>query len=526
MKTDFSRVMELLAARYGDAEAIVNVERDRRYTFSEYHKLTNRVANMMRNALGLKAGDVAVAMVDNDNLTLVHFPTVFKQEATIAFMNFRDSEAEHMWQIDFVRPKVVFIENKLVPLYHQRLVERTCTIVAMDPLTDAERRPGVLDFWELVEAADDANPGVELDIHEHFAVMRFTGGTTGNGKCAQYSIDNFMATRDAAIACRDFDVGRHAKFLLFTPISHGALLTFWPNFMSGGSTYTLNLPDLDLWAEVVERESITHAFLVPTLLYRLADAEAGKKRNLSSLVTVLYGAAPMAPARLSQLIEQFGAIFIQAYGATETIQFATTLDKKDHVITDEAGVARLASAGRATPGAELYIADDEGKPLPAYQVGEIRLRTRSTIRGYYKNPEASAKEFQNGFWLSGDLGYLDDRGYLFIVDRKKDMIISGGFNVYAVEVEAALCEHEAVSAAAVVGIPHAEWGESVHAEVILRPGAQVDPAALIEFAKVKLSYKAPKTINVVQELPLSAVGKVLRRKVREKYWANKMRAIN
>lgn len=526
MKTDFSRVMELLAARFGDGEAIVNVERGRRYTFAAFHKLTNRVANMMRNSLGLKKGDIAVAMVDNDNLTLVHFPTVFKQEATIAFMNFRDSEAEHMWQIDFVQPKVVFVENKLVPVYHQRLVERNCTIVAMDRLTEAERLPGVLDFWELVDAADESNPGIELDIHEHVAVLRFTGGTTGNGKCAQYSIDNFMATRDAAIACRDFDVGPHARFLLFTPISHGALLTFWPNFMAGGSTYTLNLPDLEVWSEVVESESITHAFMVPTLLYRLADADAGKKRNLSSLITILYGAAPMAPARLSQLIEQFGAIFIQAYGATETIQYATTLDKKDHVITDDAGVVRLASAGRATPGAELYIADDDGKPLPANQVGEIRLRTRATIRGYFKNPDATAKEFQNGFWLSGDLGYLDDRGYLFIVDRKKDMIISGGFNVYAVEVESVLCEHEAVSAAAVVGIPHPEWGEAVHAEVVLRPGAKVDAATLIGFAKGKLGYKAPKSIDIVQELPLSAVGKVLRRKVRDKYWANKPRAIN
>ncbi|HWU26207.1 MAG TPA: AMP-binding protein [Rhizomicrobium sp.] len=525
MKMDFSRVMELLAKRYGDGEAIVNVERDRRYSFKAYHLLTNRIANMMRGALGLKKDDVAIAMVDNDNLTLLHFPTIFKQEAAIAFTNFRDSFAEHMWQVDFIKPRVVFVENRLLETHYQALRERNCTIVAMDPLEPQERLPGVLSFWELLETAEDTNPGIELDIHNHMAVFRFTGGTTGNGKCAQYCIDHFMGTRDAANACRDFDAGTDSKLLLFTPISHGGLLQFWPTFLAGGATYTLNMPDLEQWAEVVEKESITHAFLVPTLLYRLADGRSSERHNLSSLQLIIYGAAPMAPARLTQLIEQFGPIFMQAYGSTETIQFVTVLEKADHVIHSDSARARLASAGRIVPGTELYIADDEGRPVPPNSVGEIRLRSRATISGYYNNPEATAKEFENGFWLSGDLGYLDDDGYVFIVDRKKDMIITGGFNVYAVEVEAALTEHQAVSAAAVVGIPHADWGEAVHAEVTLRPGATLTAEELIDFAKKRLSYKAPKTVSIVSELPVSAVGKVLRRKVREKYWVGKTRAI-
>jgi len=523
---DFSRVMELLSTRYGEAEAIVNVERNRRYSFEAYHRLTNKIANMMRGALALKQGDVALAIADNDNLTLLHFPTVFKQEATIAFTNSRESLTEHILQVDFVQPRVVFLENRLLATYYQALVERNCTIVSMDPLGAQERPRDVLSFWELVEAADDANPGVELDVHNHIAVMRFTGGTTGKGKCAQYCIDHFMATRDAALACRDFAVGVDARFLLNTPISHGALLMFWPTFMAGGCTYTLNMPDLGVWADIVERESITHGFLVPTLLYRLADGNADHRRNLSSLRVIVYGAAPMAPARLSQLIEQFGAVFMQTYGATETIQFVTVLEKEDHLVNSASALKRLASAGRIVPGAEVYVADDEGKPLPIGTVGEIRLRTRATISGYYKNPEATAKEFVNGFWLSGDLGYLDEEGYLFIVDRKKDMIISGGFNVYAVEVEAVLTEHPAVSTAAVVGVPHPEWGEAVHAEVVLRPGASVSPGDIIEFAKKRLSYKAPKTLSIVLELPVSPAGKVLRRQVREKYWVGRARAVN
>jgi fatty-acyl-CoA synthase len=479
----------------------------------------------MRGPLGLKKGDVAVAIVDNDNLTLLHFPTVFKQEATIAFANFRESLGEHMWQVDLTRPRVVFVENRLLETHYEALKERGCIMVAMDPLRDEERLAGVVDFWNLVESASDANPAIELDMHDHIAVLRFTGGTTGNGKCAQYCIDHFMATRDAANASRDFDVGVGAKFLLFTPISHGALLMFWPAFLAGAATYTLNVPDLETWGETVGRESITHVFMVPTLLYRLADNNAYKRHNFSSLKVIVYGAAPMAPARLTQLIEQFGPIFMQAYGATETIQFVTTLDKADHVANSDEAAARLASAGRVVPGCEVYIADDNGAPVPSGKVGEIRMRSRATISGYFGNPEASANEFQNGFWLSGDLGYFDDQGYLFIVDRKKDMIISGGFNVYAVEVEGVLTEHDAVSAAAVVGVPHSDWGEAVHAEVVLRPGASVTPDELIAFAKQRLNYKAPKTVTIVAELPLSSVGKVLRRKVREKYWAGHTRNV-
>jgi len=189
-------------------------------------------------------------------------------------------------------------------------------------------------------------------------------------------------------------------------------------------------------------------------------------------------------------------------------------------------VKRLASAGRIAPGVEVVIAGDDGQPLPVGATGEICLRARATISGYYQNPEGTAAEFTNGFWKSGDLGYVDEGGYLFIVDRKKDMIITGGFNVYAVEVEAALSEHPAVLMCAVVGVPHPDWGEAVHAEVILRQDVTISADGLIDHVKARLgSYKAPKTIKFVDELPLSAVGKVLRRQVKERYWGGQDRRV-
>ncbi len=524
MKTNFSRVMATMALRYKDNTAIVNVERDRRYTYAEYHRLTNRIAHAARHALGLRAGDRALLILENDNLSLLHFPAIYKQEATFVFSNLRDSPEEHARQIDHVKPNVVFIETRLVPQYRQLLAARGCRVVAMDRSPDLP--PDVPCFWDLVEAASDADNDVELDVHEHVAILRFTGGTTALGKCAMYSIDQFLGMRDSFYLTTDLAYDEDTKYLLLTPMSHFSLMPFMAAFFGGGATYTLNAPDLVQWCETVQSERITQSALVPTLLYRLLDMNSGDTYDLTSLRTLLYGAAPIAPAAVERLVGAFGPIFVQLYGASETILFVSILRKREHRWDTEQARARLASAGRISAGVELVIADGDGTPLPPGKTGEIWLRTRATINGYYGNPEATAAEFQNGYWKSGDVGFVDEGGYLFIVDRKKDMIITGGFNVYAIEVESALVEHPAVLMSAVVGVPHADWGEAVHAEVILRDGVSVSAEELIAHAKQRLgSYKAPKSIRFVPELPLSPVGKVLRRHVRQRYWEGRDRMI-
>jgi fatty-acyl-CoA synthase len=524
MRTNYCRVMATMALRYRNNIALVNVERQRRYTYPEYHRLTNRIANMVRDTLGLRRGDTALLILDNDSLSLLHFPTIYKQEATFAFSNIRDSVEEHAWQIRHVRPKAVFIESRMLDAYHRLLREEGCAIVAMD------RVPGlpadVHCFWDLVEAASDGDNDAELDTQSDVPVLRFTGGTTGRGKCAMYTIDNWAALRDSAYIQPDFDFNESTRYLAVTPLSHAGLIPFLQAFYTGGATYTLNGPDLNAWCEVVQSERITHALLVPTLLYRLLDLNSSGRYDLSSLSNLTYGAAPMAPAAVERLIERFGPIFIQVYGATESLTYVSALNKRDHDVSTEAARQRLASAGRVAAGMEIMIADDNGHSLPPGQTGEIWLRSQGTVKGYYANPEGTASEFANGFWKSGDLGYLDEDGYLFIVDRKKDMIITGGFNVYAIEVEAALSEHPAVLMSAVVGVPHAEWGEAVHAEVILGENKMALSEDLIAHVKAKIGYKAPKTIRFVSELPLSPVGKVLRRLVRQPYWEGRDRMVS
>ena len=529
MKHRFGRMMQMLALEHGDKEAIVNVERNRRYTYAEFHQLTNRIANALRLTLKVGKGDTFLLILENDNLSLLQFPTIYKQQGTAAMTNLRDSIDEHRWQVELVKPKVAFIETKLVDSHARMLAERGCTVVAMDPLSAAQREafPEVLYFGELVLAASAEESPVELDQREDIVMLRFTGGTTGRGKCAMYTMDSWFACRDSIFAHPDLGFDATARLLHVAPLSHGSQIFFYPTLFSGGTNVTMNVLDLEEFRRIVEVEGITHSFLVPTALYRLLELQRANPRSIASLRTLIYGAAPMSPSRLADLVECFGQVFAQAYAATEAPVMISILDKAEHRDDNEQSIKRLSSAGRVTPSVEVFVTDSEGRPVPTGTTGEIRIRSRAVIPGYFANAEGTAAEFVDGAWRSGDLGYLDEDGYLYIVDRLKDMIISGGFNVYAVEVEAALASHPAVMNSAVVGIPHVEWGEAVHAEVQLRSGANVTSEELIAHVKNKIgSYKAPKSISFIEQLPVSAVGKVLRRRVREKYWQNQSRNVS
>jgi fatty-acyl-CoA synthase len=528
MKQCFGRMMQLMALRFGDREALVNVERNRRFSYVQYHELTNRITNAMRDDLKIVKGDTFLLILENDNMSLMQFPTIYKQEGTAALTNLRDSIEEHVWQAELVKPKAVFIESRLIESHAKVFNEMGSIVVAMDPPNEAQKGafPYVKSFWELVESASPAESTVVLEQRDHIAMLRFTGGTTGRGKCAMYGVDNWFACRDSVFINPGLDFDHDARMLHVAPLSHGTQIFFYPTFFAGGANVTMNALDLEEFRRIVEVEKITHSFLVPTALYRLLEMQRAKPREVKSLKTLIYGATPMSPSRLNELVECFGPIFVQTYAATEAPVLITMLEKADHRVDSEQAVKRLSSAGRIAAGVEVTITNDDGQPLPINTTGEIRIRSRAIIPGYFKNSQSTEAEFVDGAWRSGDLGYIDEHGFLYIVDRLKDMIISGGFNVYAVEVEAALATHPAVLMAAVVGIPHADWGEAVHAEVQLKQGQTATEEELIVHVKAHLgSYKAPKSISFIEQLPMSAVGKVLRRHVRDKYWQGQERRI-
>jgi len=522
-RVNYSRVMQGLAESFGDREAIVNLERGRRLSFRDYHIITNQIAHILNGNLNLGAGDRYVCMLQNDNLSLFHWGSAAKAYATCCHANYLDSLETHLGQIDIVKPKVAFIENDLLASHAGPLTERGIQIVVMDALV--KPYSGVLALPDLLANASTENTDIEIDDRTHVVLMRFTGGTTGDSKCAKYSIDNILGCRDSFLTLPDPDFFDGCRMLHIAPISHGSGMMLLPVLFSGGCTVTMNAPSLENWCRYIQQEKISHAFIVPTLAYRLLEMPEAREYDLSSLRTVLYGAAPMSPAKAKLLVERFGSIFTQVYGSTEHLAATLCLSKKDHIVDSETE-GRLASAGRRSTGIELSVCDDDGNPVPVGELGEFYLRSRSTCLGYEGNPEKTKEEFVNGYWKSGDIGYTDENGYCYLVDRKKDMIITGGFNVYATEVEAAVNSHPGVLMSAVVGVPHEEWGEAVHAEVILNDSVEVAESDLIAYVKEQIgSFKTPKSVLFVEELPLSVVGKVLRKDVRKKYWGGQVRSI-
>lgn len=525
MKVNFGRLMLNNAKLYADQEALVNVEKNRRYTFMELHLLTNQICNMMRDQLGLKMGDIYANLLKNENNSMFSF-WMCKGEATGFWMDYFDNFDAHLYQLDYIKPKVIFIEDEVLDQYYEALRQRNIVIVCMEKT--GANRAGVYYFWDLLEQAPTDETNVEYEYEEHTIILRFTGGTTGRGKAVMYTLSNIMSAVHQFYGYTETLVSASDRFLHVAPISHGTVFAVLPVFFRGAANITINYPELDHICAAIQQERITSTFVVPTLLYRLLDSGLEKTYDLSSLRTVIYAAAPMSPAKLEMLQKRFGNIFVQPYGSSEAFPPITILGKGEHIVKNEEDRKRISSAGRPVTGVELLIMDDHEKEVPDGEVGEVWVRASSVTQAYYRDPEQTAAEFSpNGFWKSGDMGYIDEKGYLFIVDRKKDMIISGGFNVYAAEVENAINSNPAVEQSVVIGIPHEEWGESVHAEVVLKEGMQISAKELIDYCKKTLGkYKVPKTITFVDQLTTNGLGKVARKGIREKYWKGQERLVH
>jgi fatty-acyl-CoA synthase len=280
----------------------------------------------------------------------------------------------------------------------------------------------------------------------------------------------------------------------------------------------------EVYAGVVAAEKINATFLVPTLIYALIDnAGLRRRHDLTSLEMIVYGAAPMSPDRLLEGMKIFGKVFVQLYGQTEAPQCITTLRKIDH---DETRPARLGSCGRASPFVDVKLFDSEMREVGVGEPGEICVRGPLVMDGYWKRPEANAETLKGGWLHTGDVAVKDAEGYYYIVDRTKDMIISGGFNIYPREVEDALMSHPAVASAAVIGIPDDKWGEAVKGFVVLKPGANSGVAELQAHVKDKRGAPwSPKTIDFVESIPVTGLGKIDRKALRAPYWEGRKRGV-
>jgi acyl-CoA synthetase (AMP-forming)/AMP-acid ligase II len=315
---------------------------------------------------------------------------------------------------------------------------------------------------------------------------------------------------------------------LTAPVTHASGSMILPHIARGAKIVLLSSFDVQTLLETIQKERISTLYLVPTMIVMILAYPDFKKYDLTSLKTIRYGASPISPDVLKRAIEVFGNIFVQGYGLTEGSMPLTLLLKKDHILDGtEKSLKRLGSIGREVTVGRVRIMDDEGKFLPIGQIGEIVIQSDQNMRGYWKKPEATAETLRGGWLHTRDMGYIDEDGYIYLVDRKGDMIVSGGFNIYPKEVEDVLYIHPAVLEAAVFGVPDEKWGEAVKAVVSLRQGMQATEEEIIEHCRKHLaSYKKPKSVDFIKELPKSIYGKILRRVLKEPYWQGRGRMIS
>jgi len=372
--------------------------------------------------------------------------------------------------------------------------------------------------------ADRAPSDLGLGLDALAAVFP-TGGTTGLSKGAVWTNLTWM-TMIANLHCA-LPVRKPPVHLVIAPMTHaagGVALML----MASGATQVI-LPGFDAKAvmEAIERYRVTHLFLPPTAIYMLLAHPDLGRHDYSSLDYFIYAAAPMSVEKLKEAVQAFGPVMAQTFGQAEAPMLCTCLTPADHdVLGDPAREKRLASCGRSTLLTEVAIMADDGRLLPPGEAGEIVVRGPLVMKEYYRNPEATAAASEHGWHHTSDIGYADPDGYIYIVDRKRDMIISGGFNVFPSEIEQVIWSHPAVQDCAVVGAPDEKWGEAVTACVELKPGQSVEPGELIALCRARLGpVKAPKAVEIWPALPRSAVGKVLKRKIREHFWAGRTRLV-
>ncbi len=369
-------------------------------------------------------------------------------------------------------------------------------------------------------------PLVAPDITpEDLNTIVYTGGTTGRpkGVLQPFRSGAYMTMVQMA----EWEFPEEIRFLIATPLSHAAAAVFVPTLQRGGALYAMKGFSPDGFFDMVEKHKITTSFLVPVMIYALMDHPRGKTADLSSLETLFYGASPMSPARLKEGIERWGKIFFQFFGQSEAPMVLTHLKKADHDLDKP---ERLASCGRPTPWVHIALLDDQNQPAKPGEPGEICVRGPLVMQGYHGLPEQTEETLAGGWLHTGDVGRFDEDGFLYIVDRKKDMIVTGGFNVFPREIEDVIATHPAVAQVAVIGVPEEKWGEAVKAVVVVRKGFEGTDALaheLMEMVKVaKGSVQAPKSVDFTDAIPLSALAKPDKKALRTRYWGDRARQVN
>jgi acyl-CoA synthetase (AMP-forming)/AMP-acid ligase II len=503
------------ALLYSDHEAFIYGKE--RITFAQYNTRVNRLIHAL-HSMGVKKGD-GIGILSWNCLEYTDvYGAAMKGGFIISPFNPRLQASELEYIVNYSEVKVLFVGRELIELVSQ-LRPRFSKVKNYVSLETSA--PGMISHQDLLLAHAEEEPDVQVKEEDPFLIF-YTSGTTGTPRGALYTGDrNIENTRTKAI---EIGVETGNKHIMILPLFHiGGYSHFWAFFYVGASNVIMPQRSFDPVAtlQLIQEERATDLHIVPTHLVSMLAIPNVEKYDLSSLKCIWYAASPMPTELLRRGMEKFGTIFMQGYGQSESGPEITFMPKKFHQVLHKSPEEQkvLASCGQPALGVHVRIVDEKNNDVKPYTVGEIILRSKSVMVEYWHKPNETHEVMADQWLHTGDMGYYDLKGYIYIVDRKKDLIITGGENVYPREVEEVLYKHPAVAEAAVIGIPDELWIERVHAIVVLKEGQHTTSEEMVEFCKQHLArYKAPKSVEFVVSLPKNPQGKILKRELREKYW--------
>ena len=492
------------------------------FTYSEIDAIASDVANSL-SSCGLKAGAHVAILSPNHPLVLACQYGILRAGCVWVPANYRNPPQDTVVQFAKLDVDWLFYHSSMQS-YLDGIAAEVDQLTGLVPIDAPSGGRVSLADWCATFTSGASLPKRTMD---DVMYVGSTGGTSGGGlKGVVHTNRSWEINIANYYAIHNFE--KPPVHLVVAPLTHAAGVFHW-GLVGKGATHVL-CPSADpaTILAMVERYCVTIIFLPPTIIYMLLAYPDLTKHDLSSLEYIAFGAAPMSVQKLKEAIAIFGPVLYQAYGSTETLIMNTCMTREDMAAASSTPelAHRLASAGREGPFSRVAIMSEDGRLLPAGERGEIVIRSGSIMREYYKDVEKSVQSRLFGWHHTGDVGLKDEDGFIYIVDRKNDMIISGGFNIYPSEIEQVILSHTAIQDCAVVGVPHEKWGEMVVAAVELKQNAVLDEAEFLSFCKTRLgSVKAPKAVEVLAEMPRSPVGKTLRRAVRERHWAGRLRQI-
>jgi fatty-acyl-CoA synthase len=484
-------------------------------TYAGATELIGRIQNVFMQ-LGLQPGTRVAFLTANRADTWCAGVAAQLSRLAITWLHPLGSLDDQLFQIEDSDAQMLVVDADTFRDRGGDLATRSADLKAVFTLGPANY--GV-DLLQAIEAAGSATPR-SFAGPDDIATLNYTGGTTGKSKGALRYHREYSGFANAILA--DFEIPENPSYLTVAPISHVAGTKVLPTLIRGGTVHMLKGFDPDAVFRTIERERINFTLFVPTMIYVMLDHPALDKTDLSSLELLLYGASAMSPSRLVEGIERIGPVFSQLYGQTECYP-VSVLRKADH---DPKTPELFSSCGFPIAACQVKILNDADQEVATGEAGEICVRAPHVMAEYWKRPDQTAETLKSGWLHTGDIARADERGYMFILDRKKDMIVSGGFNIFPREVEDVLSQHADVAMVAVVGVPDDKWGEAVTAIIVAREGARPNAEELINLVKTrKGSAHAPKHIKFVTELPMTGVGKVDKKVLKAGFWIGRERMV-